>query len=67
MGTAPMTTDEFLQYLAGHDCLRELEPTFTGLVTRRRCRQDSLPPGTVTVLRTDERAGAPVPSLEAAG
>jgi hypothetical protein len=53
MGTAPMTTDEFLQYLAGHDCLRELEPTFTGLVTRRRCRQDSLPPGTVTVLRTD--------------
>jgi hypothetical protein len=60
-----MTTDEFLQYLAGHDCLRELEPTFTGLVARLRCRQDSLPP--VTVLRTDERAGTPMPSLEAAG
>ena len=57
-----MTTDEFLQYLARHDTLREMEPTFTGLLLRTRMRHEAAELATVTVIGRSD-----VTELEAAG
>jgi hypothetical protein len=63
-----MTTDQFLQYLTRHDSLRELQPTFNGLLMRARLRYESSAPATVTVLRPAEaERPADAPAFEAAG
>jgi hypothetical protein len=63
-----MTADEFLQYLARHDALRELEPTFTGLLLRTRLQAEAAQLATVTVIRTQPADDRLDPSeLEAAG
>ncbi len=52
-----VNTDEFLQYLNRHDCLRDLEATFTGLVLRTRLRQDAQAElATVTAIRAEDAA-----------
>jgi hypothetical protein len=66
--TAAMSPDEFLQYLARYDCLREMEPTFTGLLLRTRLRQESAALATVTVMRSGGPDGGSLAAeLEAAG
>jgi hypothetical protein len=63
-----MTTDDFLQYLTRHDCLAELQPTFTGLLMRARLRHESSVPATVTAMRPLEAKGpADASPFEAAG
>ena len=60
-----MTTDQFLQYLARHDTLREMEPTFTALLLRARMRQEAEDLASVTMIGAT--VPDPVPDLEAAG
>jgi hypothetical protein len=68
VSTGQMTTDEFLRYLAAHETLRDLEPTFTGLLMRARLRKEAAELATVTVIRADGTGDeVDISALEAAG